>query len=56
MLFPRAAVASPAKFAAGVFDGAAVAADSAAAGAGEDDAGAGGAAAEAADVPPRLPT
>jgi hypothetical protein len=56
MLFPRAAIASPAEFPAGAFDGAAVAAGSAFAGAGEDEPADGGVPAEAVEVPPRLLT
>ena len=54
MLFPRAAVASPAEFPAGAFDATAAADGSAAAGADEDEPADGGVAAKAADVPPRL--
>ncbi len=56
MLFPRAAVASPAEFPAGAFDGAAVADGPAPAKAGEDEPADGGVAAEAVDLPPRLLT
>ena len=54
MAFPRMTVASPAEPPAFAFDGSAVASDSALAGTGEEDPEVGGAAADAADVPPRL--
>ncbi len=54
MAFPPAAVVLPAALPAFAFDGSDVGFGFAFAGAGEDDAEAGGAAAEAADAPPRL--
>jgi hypothetical protein len=56
MLFPRAAIASPAEFPAGAFDGATAAAGSPFADAGEDEPADGGVPGVAVDAPPRLLT